>query len=347
MLSILNHPFIIKLHSTFQDKKKLYFILQYCPNRDFSDFIRSRGKLTKELTKFYAAEIVSALEYMDKKGVYHRDLKPENILLDEKMHLKICDFSTAVVEGMKFDKRIMKFVKAEENIRLKENKTKRKKMEDEIKSDESDSDEEDSYDIYRDFVGTAEYISPEVLSRKFEEIGRPVDLWALGCIIFNCLHGRTPFKAKTNNLIFDKILNIEYKLDEDLDENSKDLIKKLLIKEPRDRLGAGGKDSGNYLSALKSHPFFAGISWDSLSLVNPPIELSDLSIITNNFRVFEDHSSLSPVFRTSRIEKKLNSLTELPPFVAKINLIHQQESNDEDKEEIIYECKNLPNITQP
>ena len=115
MLSILNHPFIIKLHSTFQDKKKLYFILQYCPNRDFSDFIRNRGKLTKELTKFYAAEIVSALEYMEKKGVYHRDLKPENILLDEKMHLKICDFSTAVVQGMKFDKRTMKFVKADEN----------------------------------------------------------------------------------------------------------------------------------------------------------------------------------------------------------------------------------------
>mgnify|MGYP002148704953 CR=1 FL=1 len=45
MLSLLHHPNIIKLYSTFQDRKKLYFILEYCPNRDFSEFIRCQGKI--------------------------------------------------------------------------------------------------------------------------------------------------------------------------------------------------------------------------------------------------------------------------------------------------------------
>jgi serine/threonine protein kinase len=45
MLSLLHHPNIIKLYSTFQDRKKLYFILEYCPNRDLSEFIRCQGKI--------------------------------------------------------------------------------------------------------------------------------------------------------------------------------------------------------------------------------------------------------------------------------------------------------------
>ena len=47
------------------------------------------GILTFDLAQFYAAEIVSALENIHKKGIYHRDLKPENIILDEGKHLKI------------------------------------------------------------------------------------------------------------------------------------------------------------------------------------------------------------------------------------------------------------------
>ncbi len=89
ILSILNHPNIIKLYSTFQDKKKLYFIVEYCPNRDLSDFIRKQGKLSNDLARFYSAEIVNALEYVHSKGIYHRDLKPENIVLDSKWHCKI------------------------------------------------------------------------------------------------------------------------------------------------------------------------------------------------------------------------------------------------------------------
>lgn len=48
-----------------------------------------------ELTKYYTAEIISALEYIHSKGIVHRDLKPENILLDSKFHIKLTDFGDA------------------------------------------------------------------------------------------------------------------------------------------------------------------------------------------------------------------------------------------------------------
>ncbi len=56
-----------------------------------------------------------------------------------------------------------------------------------------------------ELVGTAEYIAPETLENKIVGIG--VDLWALGCILYLFLHGTTPFKDKSNLLIFDNILH--------------------------------------------------------------------------------------------------------------------------------------------
>jgi serine/threonine protein kinase len=89
MLATLSHPNIVKLYSTFQDNKKLYFILEYCPNRDLSDLIKAVGIFKKELAVFYSAEIVNILEYMHKKKIYHRDLKPENIVISDNFHLKL------------------------------------------------------------------------------------------------------------------------------------------------------------------------------------------------------------------------------------------------------------------
>ena len=253
MLSKLSHPNIVKLYSTFQDHRKLYFILEYCPNRDFAYLIRSQGVLSLAATKFYGAEIVSALEYMHNKNIYHRDLKPENILLDENMHLKICDFATANIKVMSFDKSLMKFVK-----NPKENKN--------ICLDKNNDQEEEENNIHNmnlDLVGTAEFVSPEVLSGNICEIGPPVDLWALGCI--------TPFKDKNNNLIFKRILNLNYKFNNPIDDSARNLISLLLVKEPDKRLGAGEQGSELDFSALKSHKFFKDINWEKLHDISPPI----------------------------------------------------------------------------
>jgi serine/threonine protein kinase len=77
-----------------------------------------------------------------------------------------------------------------------------------IKLIENSDKEGDEYEMIRKkkrntFVGTAEYVSPEVLNDS--QISSECDLWALGCIIYRCLVGKTPFKDKTEYLIFENI----------------------------------------------------------------------------------------------------------------------------------------------
>lgn len=89
ILSQTDHPSIVKLLSSFHDREKLYFVIEYAPNKDLSHFLRSQGILEYNVAQFYAAEIVSAIEYLHSKNIAHRDLKPENMILDINMHIKI------------------------------------------------------------------------------------------------------------------------------------------------------------------------------------------------------------------------------------------------------------------
>lgn len=299
MLTNLDHQNIVKLYSTFQDEKKLYFLLDYCPNKDLYELVKSEGKLNLEAIKFYMAEIVSAMEYMHSKGIYHRDLKPENILLDENMHLKICDFGTANVKAKFFNMNLMQFVEGEVGV-------------DKVKLDETEAEtdsenEEDVLNMSLDLVGTPEYVAPEVLLCNEATIGPPVDLWAFGCILYFLIHGKTPFKEKNNLLIFSKILKNDFNINESsIDKDSADLIKKLLISDPFQRLGATSKDGNINFKEIKSHQFFRNINWEELPHTNPPIVYTEISINDSNFH------SLSPILKP--LSKSLPTSEQVTSF---------------------------------
>ena len=87
------------------------------------------------------------------------------------------------------------------------------------------------------FVGTAEYVSPEVLSDS--EVGPETDLWALGCIIYQMYTRHSPFKDKTEYLVFRKILEGNMTMPKELPNEAANLIKSLLITDPFKRLGSG------------------------------------------------------------------------------------------------------------
>ena len=88
----LHHPFIIHLHATFQNEKKFYFILEYCPGGELYSLLIRKEKFTEEQAKFYAAQMVLALEFMHSKNIIYRDLKPENILIDQDGYIRFTDF---------------------------------------------------------------------------------------------------------------------------------------------------------------------------------------------------------------------------------------------------------------
>lgn len=91
----LKNPFIVKLHRTFQDRENLYLLMEYVPGGEFFNYIRQNFQLSNPVARFYAAEIILAIEYLHHQKILYRDLKPENILLDERGHIKLVDFGFA------------------------------------------------------------------------------------------------------------------------------------------------------------------------------------------------------------------------------------------------------------
>ncbi|KAG9444134.1 hypothetical protein H6P81_015474 [Aristolochia fimbriata] len=224
VLDQLDHPGIVRLFFTFQDNYSLYMALESCEGGELFDQITRKGRLSEADARFYAAEVIDALEYIHSVGLIHRDIKPENLLLTSDGHMKIADFGS--VKPMK-----------DSQIKLLPTSSNEKAC---------------------TFVGTAAYVPPEVLNSSPATFGN--DLWALGCTIYQMLSGTSPFKDASEWLIFQRIIARDLKFPDYFSDEATDLIDKLLDTDPSKRLGAGPDG----YAALKMHPFFQGIDWELL-----------------------------------------------------------------------------------
>lgn len=95
ILSSITHPFIVNLYVSFQDEKRVYMLMEYVIGGELFSQLRRVGRFSNETARFYAAEIILALEYLHSKDIVYRDLKPENLLIDKEGHIKITDFGFA------------------------------------------------------------------------------------------------------------------------------------------------------------------------------------------------------------------------------------------------------------
>ena len=291
ILNELDSPFIVKTLGAFEEDGKIHIVMDYLPNGDFSHFIKTNYPLMDDVIKYYSAQIVLFLEYMQKMKLIHRDLKPQNIMIDEKGNLKVIDFGTVRKVGYYYDKREMKF--KEEKVLEKIDSEDIKGVKNIVNPDEEDADEDDfeeEEDMKDDenggnqkdkkpkvrnkrimtFVGTAEYISPEVIGDRPAEYG--TDIWAFGVMLYEMYYNRTPFKAATAYLTFRNIEKPQLKFPEDsiIPDIAKDLIMKILIVDPKKRLGGGDPGTPYDIKSLKKHPFFKKIKWDKLQNTSPP-----------------------------------------------------------------------------
>ena len=221
---LTEHPGIVRLYYTFQDERSLYFVLDLASGGELLGFLKKMGTFDVECTRFYGAQILDAIGYMHSKGIIHRDLKPENVLLDEQMHVKITDFGTAKILDLR-----------------KPNG---------IGSTTGDPLEGADSDRAQSFVGTAEYVSPELLTDK--NACKASDLWAFGCIIYQLLAGRPPFKAGNEYQTFQKIVGLDYSFPDGFPPLAKDLVERLLVLDPLTRLP---------MEHIQNHAFFDGILW--------------------------------------------------------------------------------------
>ena len=322
-LAELKHNNILKLNKTFQDKKNLYFVLEYCSNKDLNCLIRNLGKFDFKLAQFYSAQILSAISYMHKQGIYHRDLKPENIGLDKYMQIKIFDFATSVKINKYFDKKTMRFIDL--------NDEEKNYITDLIQKNEIGEDnivKINKYDILllsRLFVGTPEYISPEALECKYDIIGPSVDIWAFGVMLYLFFMGKTPFKGKTEKETLNNIKDIKYDFENsdniNIPEEAKDLISKIFIKDPSKRIGYNSYD----YTEIKNHPFFKGINFDNIKNEQPPIS-NDIKEILDKFGY-----NIEKIYTEEEIE--INLIKEL----------YNEDKKEQEKEEEIINIKSISN----
>jgi 3-phosphoinositide dependent protein kinase-1 len=222
---LIEHPGIVRLYYTFQDSASLYYVLDIASGGELLGVLKKIGSFDEECTRFYGAQILDAIEHMHNRGVIHRDLKPENVLLDDQMHIKITDFGTAKLLP---DPRKPKDPATSYDV----------------------AGEDDESTRAQSFVGTAEYVSPELLTEK--NACKASDLWAFGCIIYQLLTGRPPFKAANEYLTFQKIVGLDYAFPPGFPPAARDLVERLLVLDPQRRLS---------IEHIKNHEFFDGIQW--------------------------------------------------------------------------------------
>lgn len=277
LMNKCHHPNIVRLETTFKDDENWYFLLEFHPLGDLAKLIMLKRKLTRSLTRFYAQEIVSVLEYFRKHNIVHRDMKPDNILIDGTFHCKVSDFGAA--------KQIDPAAVAEElknvSFWFDDNSTEIEQS----PSFELDS-MEDRYGSENKgnrntFVGTPLYVSPEMLAHNIACFGS--DLWGLGCIIYQCLTGMPPFRAPTEAAVFDKIFECKLEFPPKMDPKAQDLIIKLMELDPHKRLGAGEVGSDNSFEELKRHPFFKNKSFSKLYKKKPPVSKKLIAKVNKAF----------------------------------------------------------------
>ncbi|KAJ3376166.1 hypothetical protein GGF31_000233 [Allomyces arbusculus] len=257
ILTACNHPFLVTLYHTFQTSKNVYFVLEYCLGGEFYRALQKRpGRVLREHeARFYVAEVTLALEYLHLNSICYRDLKPENILMHASGHIKLTDFDLS-----KRAPRRPSFSTGFDGLNPNGNEWA-------WANGQPDTDAYARDFRTNSFVGTEEYLAPEVI--RGEGHGVAVDWWTLGIFCYELLYGRTPFRSKNRNLTFANILRTDLSFPiahNPISTTVRHFMRRLLAKSESKRLGA--KQGAH---EIKTHPWFKSLAWPLLRNMTPPM----------------------------------------------------------------------------
>ncbi|TKY49331.1 Serine/threonine-protein kinase WAG2 [Spatholobus suberectus] len=270
ILHALDHPFLPTLYARIDVSHYTCLLIDYCPGGDLHSLLRRHPARRLPLTaaRFFAAEVLVALEYLHALGVVYRDLKPENVLLREDGHVMLSDFDLCFKADVAPSLNLWahKSHVAPRNGCFSHNRRGSREKERFV----AEFVAEPITAFSRSCVGTHEYLAPELVSGNGH--GNGVDWWAFGVFIYELLYGTTPFKGcnkegTLRNIASSKdvrFLHVAEREEPGMAE-ARDLIERLLVKDPRRRLGCakGATD-------VKRHAFFDGIKWPLIRTYRPP-----------------------------------------------------------------------------
>ncbi|KAL4592796.1 hypothetical protein LXL04_005801 [Taraxacum kok-saghyz] len=198
MHHLTGHRNIVELKGAYEDRHSVNLIMELCAGGELFDRIIAKGHYSERAAAGLCRQMVTVVHNCHTMGVFHRDLKPENFL----------------------------FLNTDEDSPLKA-------------TDFGLSVFFKPGDVFKDLVGSAYYVAPEVLRRRY---GAEADIWSAGVILYILLSGVPPFWGETEQSIFDAVLrgNLDFISDPwpSISSSAKDLVKKMLKSDPKERLTA-------------------------------------------------------------------------------------------------------------
>lgn len=272
------HPFVCKLCFAFQNKEYLYLVMEFLPGGDLVTLLMKRDILTEEESRFYAAEMLVAIDTIHKLGFIHRDIKPDNVLIGADGHIKLVDFGLSTSFNMDMptlpatNHQVFPNISADGNM------------------DERGAQWNTSRTRKQAFstVGTPNYMSVEIVKKL--AYSKECDYWSLGVLLYEMLVGYPPFLAEDALGTCRKIINwqrtLKFPPEAELSWAAKSVIKSLIC-DAEHRLG-----SKSGLEDFKLHPFFKGVDWHNLGKAKPPFVPKLRG--PNDLKYFEDECQPVP-----------------------------------------------------
>ena len=198
----LSHPNIIRIIEILEDDKYFYVIHDYCAGKDiFTYFYNNKEQITETIVRKALTQILSALSYLHRSGVIYKNICPSKIL----------------VYNSEFDPN---------DIQIK--------LSDLINNTESFSRKSYLYKGYGNLIQDPLFIAPEFIEKKYNH---KVDIWGVGILAYLLFLGEPPFKGNKHQIIY-QISNKKIEYPPELSEVKKDILKKMLYKNPNERYEA-------------------------------------------------------------------------------------------------------------
>ncbi|KAF8028910.1 hypothetical protein BT93_E1554 [Corymbia citriodora subsp. variegata] len=297
ILKMVDHPFLPTLYAEFEASHFSCIVMEYCSGGDLHSLRHKQPnkRFSLAAARFYAAEVLVALEYLHMLGIIYRDLKPENVLVRSDGHIMLSDFdlslcsnaipavespsatpdpSSASPPPSRHDPLPQAAAAAPPSASPfsclpSPNRLFRSRKIQSLAPSNRLFVAEPVGARSESFVGTHEYVAPEVASGGSH--GNAVDWWALGVFIYEMVYGRTPFAGASNKATLRNIVEKPLAFPgpdppaaaQEL--HARELIAGLLCKDPTRRLGSrrGSAD-------IKKHPFFKGLNFALVRSLTPP-----------------------------------------------------------------------------
>ncbi|CAK7269946.1 hypothetical protein SEPCBS57363_003854 [Sporothrix epigloea] len=231
ILRQLSHPNIVQLHKMEESEHHYGIVLEYASGGELFDYILNHRYLKDNAARRLFAQLISGVGYLHKKGIVHRDLKLENLLLDRNRNIIITDFGFAntfdpneeLTEEEETNLADSEFIKRMELNIVKPNGMRKA-------------------DLMQTSCGSPCYAAPELVVSDSLYTGRKVDVWSCGVILYAMLAGYLPFdddpknpEGDNINLLYKYIVNTPLTFPEYVTPHSRDLLRRILVPNPRQR----------------------------------------------------------------------------------------------------------------